>query len=208
MEIPQPASQQGDPEQQCIFCQIIEGAVPSMKIYEDEAVLAILDIKPAAPGHLLIIPKQHVMVMPQLQPEAVAHLGQVAKNLSKALLQVFRCQGTTLFIANGAAAGQRAPHFLMHLIPRFIDDGLEFQLEEQEVQEEFLHKLMRRLGGEPQQTPPKETKQEEEIAEEPPLPTWKEGAKPNKDDGANAPEGAKEGAGDGVDLDLVDKLFG
>lgn len=143
--------QQGNPQgaagQQCVFCQIVSGAVPSRKVYEDDLVLAILDIRPAVPGHVLIIPRQHAMMMPQLQPEAIARLGMTAKVLSKVLLQTFQCKGTSLFIANGAAAGQRVPHFMMHLIPRHKDDGLPLQLEEQEVTEDFLRKLRAKLTG-------------------------------------------------------------
>lgn len=134
--------------QQCVFCQIISGAVPSRKVYEDDLVLAVLDIRPAAPGHVLIMPKQHAMMMPQLPPEVIARLGMTVKVLSKVLLQTFQCKGISLFIANGAAAGQRVPHFMMHLIPRHKDDGLPLQLEEQEVTEDFLRKLRAKLTGE------------------------------------------------------------
>lgn len=163
--------QQGNPQeaagQQCIFCQIISGAVPSRKVYEDDLVLAILDIRPASPGHILIMPKQHVMMMPHLPPETVARLGMTAKVLSKVLLQTFQCKGTSLFVANGAAAGQRIPHFMMHLIPRQVEDGLPLQLDEQDVTEDFLKKLKAKLTGEPFEEEAEPVKEEtEEPAEE------------------------------------------
>ena len=110
--------------QQCIFCQIVTGKIPSKKVYEDAVCIAILDINPAAKGHLLLLPKEHYAIMPQLPEKVLGHLTIVSKNLSQVLLKVLRADGTTLFIANGAAAGQRAQHFLLHLIPRKSNDGV------------------------------------------------------------------------------------
>ncbi|MDP3698151.1 MAG: HIT domain-containing protein [Nanoarchaeota archaeon] len=110
--------------QQCIFCQIVTGKIPSKKAYEDSACLAILDINPAAKGHILLLPKEHYAIMPQVPEKVLGHLSTVAKNLSQVLLKVLRADGTTIFIANGAAAGQRAQHFMIHLIPRKTGDGV------------------------------------------------------------------------------------
>ena len=115
-------------KQQCIFCQIISGKVPSKKIYEDNTCLAVLDINPATKGHLLLLPKEHYTIMPQLPDKEIGHLFSVAKTLSQLLLKALKVSGTTVFIANGLAAGQRAQHFMIHLIPRKEGDGiLDFQ---------------------------------------------------------------------------------
>jgi len=109
-------------KQQCVFCQIVAEKVPSKKVYEDSTCLAILDINPAAKGHLLLLPKEHYAIMPQVPEQVLKHVSIVTKYLSQILLKVTRADGTTIFIANGAAAGQRAQHFFIHLIPRKAGD--------------------------------------------------------------------------------------
>ncbi len=111
-------------EQQCIFCQIIEGKVPSKKVFEDDVCLAILDINPAAKGHILLMPKTHISIMPQLDEKTGSHMLQVARELSRSLLKNMRVSGSTIFVANGLAAGQRAQHFMLHVIPRKDGDDL------------------------------------------------------------------------------------
>ena len=152
--------------QQCIFCQIVTGKIPSKKVYEDAVCMAILDINPAAKGHLLLLPKEHYAIMPQMPEKVLGHLTIVSKNLSQVLLKVLRADGTTLFIANGAAAGQRAQHFLLHLIPRKSRDGV-LQAEERLVGAEMTlkvkiaveKKLLALLGGKKE---PKKNEAEEE----------------------------------------------
>jgi len=105
-------------KQNCIFCQIIDGKVPSAKVYEDDTCIGILDINPAVPGHVLLIPKEHFMVMPQMPEEVIQHMFMAAKGISHAILRALKAEGTTVFVANGGAAGQRAQHFMIHIIPR------------------------------------------------------------------------------------------
>jgi len=109
--------------EQCIFCQIIDNKIPSKKVFEDENVVAILDINPATSGHVLIMPKEHFSIMPQINDDLLKKIFSAAKKISNALLKGFQAQGTTVFIANGLAAGQRAQHFMIHIIPRFKEDG-------------------------------------------------------------------------------------
>ena len=110
--------------QQCIFCQIADGKVAAKKIYEDDKVLAVLDINPANPGHILLLPKEHIAIMPQMDDDLTGYMGIIAKQLSQVLLRALQAQGTTIFVANGTAAGQRAPHFMIHIIPRMDDDKI------------------------------------------------------------------------------------
>ncbi len=112
-----------DIRQQCIFCQIIDSKIPSKKVFEDEKVVAILDINPATAGHVLIMPKEHFSIMPQLDDDILKSIFSAAKKISNAMLKSMQAQGTTIFIANGLAAGQRAQHFMIHVIPRFHEDG-------------------------------------------------------------------------------------
>ncbi len=111
-------------KQQCIFCQIVAGKVPAKKLYEDESVMVVLDINPAARGHLLILPKEHYQILPQMSEIEVGNLYAVAQKLSQLLLKSLHADGTTIFLANGQAAGQRAQHVMLHLIPRKEGDGL------------------------------------------------------------------------------------
>jgi len=132
--------------QQCIFCQIIKGKIPAKKIFEDEHSLAILDINPATKGHLLIMPKEHYAIMPQVPEQEITHLSLVTRTLSQLLLRVLRIGGTNVFIANGAAAGQKAQHFIIHLIPRKEGDNL-FDLQEKLIAEEMQKKIKSVLQG-------------------------------------------------------------
>lgn len=111
-------------KRQCIFCRIVSGEIPAKKVYEDDKVFAILDINPAAAGHLLLLPKEHFMVLQQMPDDDVGHLFLIAKSFSQAFLQALRAEGTTFFCASGQAAGQRAQHVMIHLIPRKDGDGI------------------------------------------------------------------------------------
>lgn len=137
------------PQQQCIFCLIAAGSIPSRKVFEDDKVIVVMDINPASPGHLLLVPKEHVMIMPQAPDPLVEHMGMVAKALSHALLKALKAQGTNVFIANGSAAGQRAQHFIMHVIPRKENDGITaFKLPERALKEEQNKLLQKAFRGE------------------------------------------------------------
>jgi len=105
-------------KKQCIFCHIIAGKVPSKKVYEDDQVYAVLDINPAQSGHILLLPKEHYAIMPQLPADTLSHIFLVAKKLSNALLRVLDAKGSNILVANGVAAGQKAQHFMVHIIPR------------------------------------------------------------------------------------------
>ncbi|MFC1754150.1 HIT domain-containing protein [Thermoproteota archaeon] len=129
-------------KQNCIFCQIISGKVQSKKVYEDERVLAILDINPANPGHILLLPKEHHALMPMVPDEEQKYLFMIAKQLSHVLLKALKVSGTNIFLANGAVAGQRAPHVMIHVIPRKENDGVTvFDLPRHPIREEDLKKL-------------------------------------------------------------------
>ncbi|MCK4588849.1 MAG: HIT family protein [Nanoarchaeota archaeon] len=130
----------------CIFCQIISGKVPSQQIYQDDKSLAVLDINPANKGHILLLPKEHHSIMPQMSEEEIAHLFIVAKYLSQAQLKAFKAQGSTIFVANGLAAGQRAQHFMLHIIPRFENDNLSvLNIPQKQIPESDLEKLREAL---------------------------------------------------------------
>ena len=115
-------------KKQCIFCQIIAGKVQSKKVYEDDKVIAIFDINPANPGHTLLLTKEHYSIMPQIPDDEVAYLFMAVKALSNSMLRGIDAQGTNIIVANGVAAGQKAQHFMAHIIPRRENDGINFVL--------------------------------------------------------------------------------
>ena len=133
-------------EEQCIFCHIVRGDIPAKKVFEDDKVLAVLDINPAVSGHILLLPKEHVAVMPQMKDELVGHMGMVGKQLSAALIRSMKVEGTSIFVANGAAAGQRAPHFMLHVIPRGVNDGVQLELEERKLDDKLMNAVFVKLA--------------------------------------------------------------
>tara|TARA_Y100000310_G_C20571290_1_gene758175 strand:+ start:372 stop:1190 length:819 start_codon:yes stop_codon:yes gene_type:complete len=134
-------------KQQCIFCHIISGKVQSKKIYEDDKVLAILDINPANPGHVLVLPKEHYAIMPQLSSEEIANVFMIVKTISNACLRSLGVQGTNIIVQNGVAAGQKAQHFMVHVIPRQENDGLVFDVPQKQMKEEELEKVRKQLAA-------------------------------------------------------------
>ena len=133
-------------KKQCIFCQIVESKVQSRKIYEDEHVLAVLDINPANPGHILVMPRDHYSIMPQIPQEEVEHIFLAAKMLSNACLRALEVQGSNIIAANGVAAGQRAQHFMVHLIPRKENDNLDFEVPQKNIPEKELERIQGMLS--------------------------------------------------------------
>lgn len=182
--------------QQCIFCHIIAGGVPSRKVYEDDKVVAVMDINPATPGHLLLLTKEHYAIMPQIPELTIAHLGVVAKALSQALLRAVNAQGTNIFVANGFTAGQRAQHFMLHIIPRTENDGLALgKLPERAMAEDQTALLQKAFSGKKIETPKKEE------------PAQKAGEKPARKPAkkpAKKPAGKNEG---GASLDDIAKTI-
>jgi len=107
----------------CLFCRIIDGELPSTKVYEDEAHLAFMDIGPANPGHLLVVPKQHHQCLAEMPEEMVGPLFVVASRLGQAAMKATAAPAFNLIVNNGQAAGQLVFHTHVHVIPRFVDDG-------------------------------------------------------------------------------------
>lgn len=110
----------------CIFCQIVEGDIPSAKIYEDEHVYAFMDIMPVTKGHVLLIPKKHIENMYDFTEEDAANFFAAAPKIANALKEEFKPAGMNLLQNNGAAAGQSVFHYHLHFIPRYDEtDGFE-----------------------------------------------------------------------------------
>lgn len=107
----------------CIFCRIAKGSIPSHKLYEDDATFVFLDIHPLAEGHALAIPKRHAERFEDLDPATVAGLWQAVHRVSPPLLKAVGAAATTLAVNNGRDAGQEVPHVHVHVVPRKPGDG-------------------------------------------------------------------------------------
>lgn len=107
----------------CIFCKIINKEIPSYKVYEDENILAFLDINPVNPGHTLVIPKAHYPDMLNMPYETLAQVMGVARKIAPGVLKAVGAEGFNLGLNNGAAAGQIIFHTHFHIMPRFSADG-------------------------------------------------------------------------------------
>ena len=108
----------------CVFCKILDGVIPSVKIYEDEDFAIILDIGPATFGHALVIPKNHYANLYEMPDEMLAKVMSLAKVWGKKLVKAFDADGLNLVQNNGLAAGQTVFHYHLHLIPRYDGDSM------------------------------------------------------------------------------------
>lgn len=126
----------------CPFCKIIKGEIPAKKVYEDDDVLAILDINPASKGHLLVLPKEHVPILPLVKPPVFKKLFATTQLLIKVVKKSLHAAGVTVFIANGAVAGQQSPHFLFHIIPGEKDALPNFMMPKNESLSEEQRSLL------------------------------------------------------------------
>ena len=107
----------------CIFCKIANGEIPSATLYEDEDFRVILDLGPASKGHALILPKAHAANIYELPDETAAKAMVLAKKMATKLRDGLNCDGFNIVQNNGEIAGQTVFHFHMHLIPRYKEDG-------------------------------------------------------------------------------------
>ena len=122
-------------DENCIFCKVVASELPSSRVFEDDACVAFLDVAPIRPGHTLVVPKDHAPSLAELDPEIGGHLFTTGQKISNALYGGLGCDGVSVFLADGAAAGQDVFHSHLHLLPRFEGDGLgsAFRAEEEEM---------------------------------------------------------------------------
>lgn len=109
-------------DDQNIFARILRGELPAIKVYEDEQVLAFMDIMPQADGHTLVIPKSPAVTLLDLDPEAAAYTIQVVQKIAKAIEKGLDAKGIVLMQLSGASAGQTVPHVHFHLIPSSVHE--------------------------------------------------------------------------------------
>src|SRR3989338_3550447 len=110
--------------QDCIFCKIIKKEIPSLRIYENEHAVAMLDVKPLAPGHTVVVPKEHVSLFEDLSDDATHKIFLTVREAVKMIKSsALNPDAFTIGINDGKAAGQFVPHLHVHIIPRYEKDG-------------------------------------------------------------------------------------
>ena len=107
----------------CIFCKLANGDIPTNTIYDDDMFRVILDAAPATRGHALILPKDHFANIYEIDEEVAASAMKLAKKMATEMTEKLNCDGFNIVQNNGETAGQTVFHFHIHLIPRYINDG-------------------------------------------------------------------------------------
>lgn len=134
----------------CIFCKLANGEIPTNALYEDDIVKVIFDANPAAKGHVLILPKEHFDNIYELDDDTAAHVFKVATKISKAYKKALDFDGLNIVQNNGEVAGQTVFHFHMHLIPRYKGDQVGITWHPGELsdadKEEILLKVKEQLS--------------------------------------------------------------
>ncbi|MBZ0201116.1 MAG: HIT family protein [Ignavibacteriaceae bacterium] len=112
----------------CIFCEIAKGNATAEKIYEDENVLSFLDIRPLNIGHALVIPKKHYEDILAVPENELSQLSIIAQKIAAKIVTALNPDGFNLIVNTGQAAGQSVFHFHYHIIPRYSDDKIKFNM--------------------------------------------------------------------------------
>ena len=132
-------------KEDCIFCKIANGEIPSKTIYEDEYFRVILDLGPATKGHALVIPKEHADNLYELPEELAEKVLPVAKRVAAVMRQKLQCDGLNLVQNNGETAGQTVMHFHLHMIPRYENDGQQIEWVPGKPSQEELEAIKKQL---------------------------------------------------------------
>lgn len=109
---------------ECIFCKIIDGEIPAIKVLDEELVIAFMDINPSNQGHMLVVPKRHAENIFEISESDLAATVKAVKRCANAVKEALNAEGVTILQLNGRASDQIIPHFHIHIIPRWENDGL------------------------------------------------------------------------------------
>lgn len=135
-------------EDNCIFCKIANGDIPSKTLYEDDECRVILDLGPATKGHALILPKNHYANLFELPENEAEHVMVVTKRMAGRMMEKLQCDGFNLVQNNGETAGQTVFHFHMHLIPRYKWDNQLIGWKPMQATQEELEETMNTIIAE------------------------------------------------------------
>lgn len=129
----------------CIFCKIANGEIPTKTLYEDADFRVILDLGPATKGHALILPKEHAANLYELPDETAGKVFVLAKRMALTMREKLHCDGLNLVQNNGEVAGQTVSHFHLHLIPRYKGDGQQINWVPGKPTQEELEEVKREI---------------------------------------------------------------
>ena len=108
---------------QCVFCEIIAGTSPASWVYEDDTVVAFMDVQPITQGHMLVVPREHAVLMTDINETAAMRTFRVARRLAAVARHTLGASGVNLIVMDGETAYQDVPHFHVHVLPRYPQDG-------------------------------------------------------------------------------------
>ena len=111
---------------QCVFCEIVGGTAPASWVYQDDTVVAFMDIQPITQGHMLVVTREHGQLMNQVNEAAAMRTFRVARRLADVARRTLGASGINIFVMDGEAAFQDVPHFHVHVVPRYANDGFGF----------------------------------------------------------------------------------
>jgi histidine triad (HIT) family protein len=136
-----------DAHEDCIFCKVLSGEIPSQKIYEDEHTVAVMDINPWTRGHAVVIPRKHATDIFEIEDGELAAVAIAAKRVAAKMRDTLGCDGVNLLQSNGKAAWQTIFHLHFHVIPRYDDDPLELPTRPQPAKPEELAQVAGEIRG-------------------------------------------------------------
>ncbi len=134
-------------DENCIFCKLANGDIPTNTVYKDEYVRAIMDAAPANKGHVIILPSEHSADIFSLDDKYVERAFSVAKKIGAALKKLTGCDGINILQNNGAAAGQTVFHFHVHVIPRYKNDRCNIGWEHESYADGEAADLAEKIAG-------------------------------------------------------------
>jgi len=130
----------------CLFCKIIDNKLASKKIYEDDDNIAILDINPASPGHVLVIPKKHVENIFNVDNLDLRRTIEIVKLIAEKLKKELNTNNINIIVNNGRTAGQIVDHLHFHIVPRFENDKIDFRIPRYEMTQEQFDEIQKKLN--------------------------------------------------------------
>ena len=132
---------------ECIFCKVLRGEIPSERIYEDDHTVAVMDINPWTRGHAVVIPRKHAADLFEIEDDELRHVAVAAKRVAAKMRDTLDCDGVNLLQSNGRAAWQTIFHLHVHVIPRYDDDPLELPTHPKPAEPEELAAVAEEIRG-------------------------------------------------------------
>jgi len=129
----------------CVFCRIVNGEIPSAKLYEDNTVMAFLDIMPVNKGHTLVIPKKHYELLTDIPVAEFEKLMRELHKLTTAVVKATKAEGFNIFMNNKKVAGQVIPHAHFHIVPRYDNDGIDIKWPSRKYEDGEIDKLKSKI---------------------------------------------------------------